>query len=363
MLADPCFGTDYASARGLFLDAAKRAGAALETLRHPSATGPDGGPLFIDIAAVGPDDADAALVSISGTHGAEGFCGSGAQVAAFEAGLAGEVPRGVRWLVIHAINPFGFAWLRRVTDGNVDLNRNHVDFTAPLPVNEGFDELKEALCPREWTDASLAAAQAVLDAYATRHGASALQRATSGGQYRHDDAIFYGGNAPTWSRRMLQDILLRHVSATKRVGVIDFHTGLGPYGYGEPIVTNPPGTIGLERARSWYGDAVTSPTLGSSTSTEVLGDNLDGIAKLLGAHGIEVTGMALEFGTLAMRDVLDAVRGDNWLHLYGDLSSPKGREMKRRMRDAFFCDASDWKGMIAEQGIERQRQALAGLAA
>ena len=60
-------------------------------------------------------------------------------------GTADRAPRSTGWrgeavparpeqavLLVHAINPHGFAWSRRVTQENVDLNRNFlVDFTAP----------------------------------------------------------------------------------------------------------------------------------------------------------------------------------------------------------------------------------------
>ncbi|MEJ0064575.1 MAG: DUF2817 domain-containing protein [Caulobacteraceae bacterium] len=46
--------------------------------------------------------------------------------------------------MIHAINPYGFAWLRRVTEENIDLNRNWIDFSQPPPANPGYDELADA---------------------------------------------------------------------------------------------------------------------------------------------------------------------------------------------------------------------------
>jgi hypothetical protein len=59
--------------------------------------------------------------------------------------------------------------------------------------------------------------------------------------------------------------------------------------------------------------------------------------------------------------VIDAVRADNWLHTRGELDNPKGKALKRQMRDAFYCDADDWKSMLIVQGVARQRQALQGL--
>jgi hypothetical protein len=71
--------------------------------------------------------------------------------------------------------------------------------------------------------------------------------------------------------------------------------------------------------------------------------------------------MALEVGTLALMDVLFALRADAWLHAYGDLDSAQGRAIKGQVRDAFYGDSADWKGMVAGQSLLACRQALAGL--
>lgn len=360
MKARDYFAGDYQEARRKFREAATRAGAALSSHVHSKARGPKGEGLSTDVASLGPRDASRILLTISGTHGAEGFCGSGAQVGAFSAGLGRELPADTALIAVHAINPYGFAWIRRVTEDNVDLNRNFVDHQGKLPSNDGYIELADAICPREWTQAALSAAQAQLDGYRDKHGAAALQAAITVGQYTHADGLFYGGNGAAWSRGAMLAIVDQHMRHARRLAIIDFHTGLGPWGYGEPIVIHRPGTIGLSRARQWYGDRVTSTALGNSTSADVRGDVLTGIEHRLGST--EVTGLAIEYGTLPFNDVLNALRADNWLHLHGRVDSRKGREIKAATRDAFYGDKDDWKDMIFEQAMTHQRSALRGLA-
>ena len=354
------FSAEYREARRKFLDTANHAGAHLTSHVNPKAKGPHGEALSTDVARLGPRDAGRVLLTISATHGAEGFCGSGAQIGALEAGLGRELPADTALVAVHAINPYGFAWVRRVTEDNVDLNRNFVDHGKPLPPNPGYDELAEAICPPEWREPCLSAARARLDAYGRRHGAAALQFAMTGGQYRYPEGIFYGGSMPTWSRATLLKIVGEHVAHARRLAVIDFHTGLGPWGYGEPIVTHASGNGALARAREWYGDRITSTALGNSTSAEVRGDTLTGIER--GFPKLEVTGLALEYGTLPLTEVLDAVRADNWLHTRGAVDSPEGREIKAMIREAFYGDKDDWKQMIFDQAMATQRQALRGLA-
>ena len=354
------FSADYREARRKFRDAAIRAGAALESHVNPKARGPEGDELATDVARLGPRDASRVLITISATHGAEGFSGSGAQVGSFEAGLARELPADTGLVAIHAINPYGFAWLRRVTEENVDLNRNFVDHSAPLPRNPGYDELADAICPSEWQDAARDAARRRLEAYGSKHGAAALQFAITAGQYDHADGVFYGGARPTWSREILLGAVAGHAAHARRLAVIDFHTGLGPWGYGEPIVTHAPNTPALARARQWFGDRITSTALGNSSSADVQGDILSGLEKR--HQRAEFTGLALEYGTLPLHQVLDAVRADNWLHIHGDVGSPQGREIKAMVRDAFYGDKDDWKSMVFEQAVAAERSALRGLA-
>ncbi|HEY5289000.1 MAG TPA: DUF2817 domain-containing protein, partial [Caulobacteraceae bacterium] len=262
-------------------------------------------------------------------------------------------------LMIHAINPHGFAWLRRVTEDNVDLNRNWIDFAAQAPVNAGYDALAEILVPTTWTETSQRESAEGMGAFARDHGAMALQQAMSAGQYKHPTGIFFGGAGPTWSRRTQTAIFESYLASAGKVAIIDYHTGLGPWGYGEQIVTDGPPSAGYQRARSWYGAAITCPAAGDSTSADIKGDGLAAAPRIL-AHA-EVTGMALEIGTQSLIEVLTALRADAWLHAHGDLASPQGREIKRAMRDAFYGDADDWKGMVAGQSMLACRQAIKGL--
>lgn len=349
------FSGSYGEARAKFLAAAKEAGAHLDRALNPE-RGPDGGDLSTDVAWFGPRDADRVLVMISGTHGVEGYCGSGAQVDWLRRGELMRVPKGTAVMMIHAINPYGFAWNRRVTEENVDLNRNWVDFGKPLPANARYSDLQEQICPRRWDDAAQAESTGALLAYAQKHGMPALQQALSGGQYTHPAGIFFGGNGPTWSRQTQSGLFRTYLGGASRVAIIDYHTGLGPWGFSEQIV---PDATQLKRAATWYGAIVTSPSGGTSTSADIAGDGLSAAQGLL--PQAEVTGMAMEVGTLPLLEVLHALRSDAWLHAHGDLRSTQGLAIKKLIRAAFYGDADDWKGMVAGQSLVATRQALAGL--
>ena len=352
------FSSDYAEARRRFLDASQAAGARIEHHENPS-PGPEGEALFTDVAWLGPEDAAKVLVMISGTHGAEGFCGSGVQVGWLEAGLHKDLPANTALLQIHAINPHGFAWIRRVTEDNVDLNRNFIDHDAPHPDNPGYRDLAEILCPPEWNDAVVADTEARLEAYREEHGTEALRKAVSSGQYSHPGGIFFGGQAETWSRRTLLEVLTRLAGRAREVAIIDYHTGLGPRGYGERICAHTAESPALARAEAWYDGDMTCPSLGTSSACELNGVNLQGMERAL--PDSVVTGIALEFGTQPTPLVRRALRADNWLHIHGDPASAKGRAIKAQVREAFYQDEDDWKQMIWDRSVETQKLALRGL--
>lgn len=356
--AADCFSQDYQQARAKFRDAVAEADGDLDAVAHPD-RGPDGGELATDVAWFGPRDADRVLVMLSGTHGVEGFCGSGAQVHWLRRAEHRRLPSGVAAMLVHAVNPYGFAWLRRVTEDNVDLNRNWIDFSKRRPANQAYDSLHDLFCPAEWTEEVQAATAAALLRFAAEHGSAMLQAAMSAGQFSHADGLFYGGAGPSWSRRTQTAIYQQHLGHAAKVGIIDFHTGLGPWGFGEQIVVEHAASPGFARAQAWYGAAITSPSSGTSTSADITGDGLSAAPSIL--PKAQVTGMALEVGTLSLAHVTLALRADAWLHAHGDPTGPSAAPIKAQIRDAFYGDTDDWKGMVAGQSMLVARQALAGL--
>src|SRR5690554_5609679 len=168
-----CYAQSYALARQRFCQTAREKGADVFTHVHPSLSGPQGEELAVDVACFGPVTATRALLVISGTHGLEGFLGSAAQIAWLKGGTS-VLAEDVRVVLVHAINPWGFAHLSRTTENNVDLNRNFIDHDKPLPENPGYGRLHEQLLGAEWSHASILQAQKIMDDYGAEFGADAL---------------------------------------------------------------------------------------------------------------------------------------------------------------------------------------------
>lgn len=354
------FAADYGEARDKFLAAARLAGAA--TFRYDNPTkGPRGEALSTDVARVGPDDASKVVVTISSTHGVEGYCGSGFQVDWLAAVGAGGLPADTAAVFVHAINPYGFAWTRRVTEEGNDLNRNYVDHAKPYPVNEGYLEIADFLVPPDLSEAGAKAADAQLAAYRNKVGDIAFFRAVSGGQYSHPDGMFFGGGGPSWSNRTLHAIADRFLKGRSDVAVIDFHTGLGPYGYGEPITHYDIGTPASRRVRAFWGESVTESKRGQTASQARDGLGHYGLNRVLVEPETRLTMCTLEYGTFDRETGQRAFRADHWLHKYGDPLGKEAGPIRAAMRRQFYPDTDDWKEAVLFRGHQIVRQAIAGM--
>ncbi len=352
----------YGEARRRFLDAAALAGASVTATDHPTETGPGGEPLAIDLAQLGPTDSPAALVVVSGTHGVEGYAGSAIQTHWLGRISPETLPEGLRVVLVHALNPYGFAWTRRTNEDNVDLNRNFIDWDQPPPNNDLYDPVAETLVPDRWDEATKEATTMALLSEVERLGLDEMQRIVSGGQYRHVRGVFYGGTGPVWSHRWMTDHAPSVIDPAERVGIIDLHTGLGPWGHGELIVHGGQAELIYRRAQRWWGD-VRSMQDGESVSAELSGDWLGRIESLL--PGVEVTAAALEFGTVDAIQVLQALRGEAWLHGQerSVIEGPHGDQVRAEVRAAFLDDGPDWLPALVKRFDEVANAAIANLSA
>ena len=353
---DP-FATTYAEARARFLAAA--AGTQLQS--HPEPLrGIELESLAMDVARVGAADADALLVISSGCHGVEGHGGSGAQVALLndESFRARARHAGVALLFIHALNPWGFSFGRRVTHEGVDLNRNFVDFRRPLPGNPGYDQLAPFLLPEEWPP-SVGNERQVM-AYAASHGAGALQQAVSGGQYKHPDGVFYGGTSPTWSQQTLRMVLRQHGSKCRQLGWIDIHSGLGESGVGERIFACRDDDTAKHRAKAWWGNRITFTEDGSSSSSDLHGNLWH--AAYDECPQAAYAGITLEFGTQPQDVVIEALRFDHWVARRRKPHDELADAARAAMRHAFFTDTPEWKAAVVKQARAAAAQAIDGMA-
>ena len=145
------------------------------------------------------------------------------------------------------------------------------------------------------------------------------------------------------------------------VAVVDIHSGLGPYGYGEIISDHPPASSGAAMAKRWFGDSVTEPACGTSTSVPKAGLLDYAWHAAFGDRGCYVT---LEFGTYTVDEMFEVLREENYYTQHDrrvGIEATTLQAVRRRLRDYFFPDKDDWKEMILFRSAQVLCQALEGL--
>ncbi|WP_173636302.1 DUF2817 domain-containing protein [Paramixta manurensis] len=341
---------DYATQRARFITAVERAGGQLTSWPHPLC-GPKGEALATDVAVIGNPSAANLMVVISGTHGVEGYYGSDSQIAWLEAYPAGSLPAHCAVVLIHLINPWGAAHVRRVNEDNADLNRNFIDFSRSPPVNLAYPALHEIYTCRDIDGPQRQRADALLRQHCAEQGWVAVKRVVEAGQYQFADGIFYGGQKASWSHQTLQQIVQRHLCHASNIIAFDLHTGAGAYGHPMLMAIAERAYPALEDAQALFGAWLTvlitganrdSETGVTATATGYLSqfmlDNLPG-ARLLQ--------LVIECGTYAGEIVHQRVRDDHWLHLYGQPDSPQGQRIKQALYESFYPADPDWRALVA----------------
>ena len=352
------FQNRYHQARQQFLHCANQVPRLLFCDAHEiPAQAPDGSALYTDCAWIGSDGASKVLVLMSATHGVEGFAGSAIQADFLQQLSRGTwaLPDDTAVLVVHALNPWGMAWLRRCDQQGIDLNRNFVDFNAALPDNPGYHQLRDCLMH---DDEQLRQAQ--LQRYGHEHGQAALEIAISGGQHEDPAGPFFGGTGPAFARQLVESLINDYVLGNRRLAVIDLHTGLGPYGYGEVICDHAPASAGAATAQQWYGDSVTLPLAGTSSSVPKTGLLDFAWHRIMDQRSCFVT---LEFGTYSVDALFDCLLADHRLHAHQDVDwrAPQTGVVKQRMLHHFCPDDQQWRELVLLRARQVIRLALEGL--
>lgn len=364
------FKPSYRESRDQLLDNARTLAprfALLADSRLIDGQGPEGETLSLDWVMFGARKPRHVLVVSSATHGVEGFCGSAIQHQMVLEQLPDiDIGPDTAIVVQHANNPYGFAWLRRVTESNVDINRNFRESFDPEAVSADYETLYDALNPTDMNPDNEAMRWAVLGRFIEDHGLRRAQQAIAEGQYKFPEGIQFGGHAAEPCVTHLQDLVREHLSRAQTVYWIDVHTGLGEFGDCELICSFEPDHPHYQTANQLWPDQVRSSSAGDSVSTPLHGMMDQGLAALMPAD-CEIGFVAAEFGTYPPDRMLRAMRGDNWLHQHGPkelLSDPVARELKAEMLEAFRPDRAQWRIKILETGrelIDTALQALPGI--
>jgi len=336
------FSASYFQARDRFREAV---GERLISLPI-EARGPGGEQLTLDVAVFGPREARKVVLHTSGLHGIEGFAGSAIQLDLLARGVP-DLPEDTSLIVGHVLNPYGMAWLRRVNEENVDLNRN---FLAPDEEYSGAPEdyanFDAFLNPP--TPPSLDAFWFTGISLILRHGFNALKQTIVGGQYAFPRGLFFGGARLQDGPAAWSHFLAEELEGAEHVVGIDVHTGLGRSGVDTLLVEAAKGSDPYERWRKTFGERVTPWDPEAGVAYAIRGGYPSLIPRL--APQAQVDFVTQEFGTKAPILVLKALREENRHHLHG--GGAIDHPTKQALKDTFCRPSPQWEAQILARGKE-----------
>ncbi len=346
------FSPDYTVARERFRSAVTSGGYSHEA-HSINQVGPSGEELTIDVGIVNAPNPQRTVVISSGLHGVEGFLGSAIQLALLEEReLLGALPPKTNLILIHALNPYGFAWRRRWNEDNVDLNRNfllqHEAFKgSPKDYPKLNTFLNPGSPPSKLEPFLLKAVWLIL-----RYGMTSLKSTLPVGQYDYPQGLFYGGQAPSKTQQILSANLPRWIGNASEIIHVDFHTGLGRWGTYKLLVDEQKESTN-KLARQFGAEAVqiSSP---EGVAYKVRG-GLGTWCQALFPH-CHYDALTAEFGTYSSIQIVKALRAEN--RAYWWAKPDQSREWtKQQLLEMFAPAHKPWREQSVAKGLEVCKQA------
>lgn len=279
------------------------------------------------------------LILSSGIHGIEGYTGSALQ----SHFLKTKRSSGYGVLILHGINAHGMKHFRRVTENNVDLNRN-------FDVSDELFRMKNPEYEKLYSFLNTSCSRFLFYPKAIglilKHGMENLRRAILRGQYEFPEGIFFGGKTFEPQVNLVLDLVTEVARGYEEILLIDLHTGYGEKGklhlfgdrspfidpdYMKTVFGNLPVDFGQEK--DFYA---------------VTGGFTVFLAKLF--HGkAKFAGVVFEFGTIDSQKISGSLES-----LYRMVSEKRCPE---DFRELFYPSDPEWRTMVVAQ-FERALRSL-----
>ncbi len=356
------YNDSYGRNRALFLEEAaslkkKYSGVEISKIavKSPAASG-----LTIDSCYIpAQKEKKRLLIVSSGVHGIEGLGMSAVQRMVMKEILPGTDLGGTGVLFIHAVNPYGQELSRRVTESNVDLNRNFdVDKKIFALKNPGYAVVNGLLNPAEKLNVSSPGylffpVKAIY--YIIKHGMGTLRAAILKGQYEFPKGVYYGGKDFEPQKADIEKLILKAGGGYKNVFVLDLHTGYGErnrlHFFPNPITDKKNLAATREVFKGYQIDWGDGGDFYITT-----GDFTDYIEKLF--PGKTVIRMTAEFGTMDSQTTLGSIKSlqitimENQAFQYGGKTPDDIREIKKRFREMYYPSSDEWRSEVMRQSAE-----------
>lgn len=173
---------------------------------------------------------DKLIIFLSGVHGVEGYLGSGFQNLFLDK-IYEKNKYKASILLVHSLNPYGYANNRRYNKNNVDLNRNNIeDFKNVKKINPKYTEIFRNLLP-VYNPKNTNFFNVYFYYYIKlflqmiKYSPADVINASGFGQNIDPKSVCYCGNKKEKETLALEKIFKKYTKDFKKVMFIDIHSG------------------------------------------------------------------------------------------------------------------------------------------
>ena len=354
MSFNDAFSTDYHSARAHFRKLSQQLTDNL-TAYSVASSNDD---LSIDVAVLGDVQARRSVIISSGLHGVEGFVGSAIQIALLDGLINHDIHLAdCSVMLIHAINPYGFKYLRRVNENNIDLNRNFLDDFNAKPGAMNYAKFNNLLNPCfKNSGFDVFTLKAYL--YICRYGIASLRESISAGQYDFPLGLFFGGESAAQSTKVVKQILPGDSTMEKKIFHVDIHSGLGRYADYKLLLSGHDRLAETDSYASMFDSEKMEVIGGHGGITSAISGTISEYFSLI--MGKNYHHLGLEIGTYSNLRLLKTMRLENAAHQYLDESDSRKKKIKSEFLECFCPADPNWRNAVIGHGLTVINQALIG---
>lgn len=354
------FSETYEEARENFLSGVGKLNSVYDNMeiskiKVPSKSGLD---LFVDYAYIPAQDTNINLLILtSGIHGLEGFTGNAVQMMVMNEVLKPELLKRTGLLVVHGLNPYGFKVIRRVSENNVDLNRNcAIDPGLYNTENEGYGNLYDMLNPNGKADHATSKNRnfhLIAVSKIVAESMPVLRQAVLQGQYEYAEGLYFGGEKLEPQFKSMKPIFADIMGRYQTVASIDLHTGYGDNGimhlFPNPI-KDPKVKQGLEDLFAGY------PIVGFEKEAEskdfyvIHGSFVDWLGSL--AEVDLYLPMVFEFGTFDSKKTFGSIASlhrtllENQGRQFGFKNDKAEKKIISNFRELYYPSSKEWRTKV-----------------
>jgi hypothetical protein len=349
---------DYDSARDAFRTLSERVGAEYNGVQKLSIKVPSGidDDLTVDLFYI-PAQKDSAnlFVLSSGVHGLEGGVGNAVQQMFMSEFLNEELLKNTGILMIHVVNPYGFKYIRRVTENNVDLNRNSsADNQLYKTINDGYTRVYDLVNPKGKVNVgSVENRFFFVKAINEIRKASlpVLRQAVLQGQYEYPEGLYFGGDEREPQIDSLKVKFETFTLPYDRILIVDLHTGYGERGKLH-FFPNPLEGEKRERLENLFDGY--SIDWGDSDDFYTVTGDFGGFIDSMNDEK-DVYPVLFEYGTLNSQTTMGSLKSIHTMILenqgkqYGFKTERDSLRVKNNFREMYYPSSENWRNHIMEQ--------------